>query len=68
MAQRMLLREPSPSGAVGLTPSSFGDTSLEDKLMLYNLFDRHENANAASNNDSELLWVLPSQNHLSSRF
>lgn len=43
MAQRMLLRERSPS----ISNSTFGggtSNSFEEKLMLFQLFDRHERA------------------------
>ncbi|KAF5308334.1 hypothetical protein FQR65_LT06225 [Abscondita terminalis] len=60
MAQRMLLREPSPAGAVGIGSPTRSGSSLEDKIMLFNLLDRHEHsANSLPEPDSTWLQSTP---------
>lgn len=56
MAQRMLLREPSPAGAVGVNSPTQSGSSLEEKIMLFNLLDRHEHS---GNNLPEPTWLQP---------
>ncbi|XP_031352390.1 uncharacterized protein LOC116177524 isoform X2 [Photinus pyralis] len=55
MAQRMLVREPSPAGAVGVTSPTRTDRSFEDKIVLFDLLDRHRQS-ASNTIESEAPW------------
>lgn len=55
MAQRMLVREPSPTGAVGVTSPTRNDRSFEDKIMLFDLLDRHGHS-ASSTLEPDPSW------------
>ncbi|KAF5272074.1 hypothetical protein FQA39_LY01157 [Lamprigera yunnana] len=61
MAQRMQLREPSPLGAVGISSPTRSGSSLEDKIMLFNLLDRHEHS-TNSLPEPEPTWVRSIRN------